>query len=78
MSICVSQFSSRYSLIHFFLSFKLFYVPTQLDGCAQPAIVTKDLAMLVYGRDGRLGPRIKHLFQVHISALKYTVPKAIL
>jgi hypothetical protein len=31
--------------------------------------VTKDLAMLVYGRDGRLGPRIKHLFQV--SSLNY-------
>ena len=35
----------------------------QLDNCASPAIVTKDLAMLVYGRDGRLGPRLKHLFQ---------------
>ena len=27
----------------------------QLENCATPAIVTKDLAMLVYGRDGRLG-----------------------
>ena len=36
----------------------------ELECCAQPAIVTKDLAMIVYGRDGRLGPRIKHLFQV--------------
>ena len=36
----------------------------KLEGCIQPAIVTKDLAMIVYGRDGRLGPRIKHLFQV--------------
>lgn len=35
----------------------------QLENCATPAIVTKDLAMLVYGRDGRLGPRLKHLFQ---------------
>ncbi|XP_023321625.1 kinesin-like protein unc-104 isoform X3 [Eurytemora carolleeae] len=35
----------------------------ELDGCAQPAIVTKDLAMIVYGRDGRLGPRLKHMFQ---------------
>merc|ERR1740128_677307 len=35
----------------------------ELEGCGQPAIVTKDLAMIVYGRDGRLGPRIKHLFQ---------------
>ena len=34
-----------------------------MDNCATPAIVTKDLAMLVYGRDGRLGPRLKHLFQ---------------
>lgn len=25
--------------------------------------MTKDLAMMVYGRDGRIGPRIKHLFQ---------------
>ena len=35
----------------------------ELENCASPAIVTKDLAMLVYGRDGRLGPRLKHLFQ---------------
>ena len=35
----------------------------QMENCASPAIVTKDLAMLVYGRDGRLGPRLKHLFQ---------------
>ena len=34
-----------------------------MENCATPAIVTKDLAMLVYGRDGRLGPRLKHLFQ---------------
>ena len=34
-----------------------------MDNCKSPAIVTKDLAMLVYGRDGRLGPRLKHLFQ---------------
>ena len=34
-----------------------------MDNCTSPAIVTKDLAMLVYGRDGRLGPRLKHLFQ---------------
>ena len=34
-----------------------------MENCASPAIVTKDLAMLVYGRDGRLGPRLKHLFQ---------------
>ena len=35
----------------------------QLESCSQPAIITKDLAMIVYGRDGRLGPRLKHLFQ---------------
>ena len=35
----------------------------ELETCAQPAIITKDLAMIVYGRDGRLGPRLKHLFQ---------------
>ena len=35
----------------------------EMENCASPAIVTKDLAMLVYGRDGRLGPRLKHLFQ---------------
>lgn len=34
-----------------------------MDNCTSPAIITKDLAMLVYGRDGRLGPRLKHLFQ---------------
>ena len=36
----------------------------ELEDCVQPAIVTKDLAMIVYGRDGRLGPRLKQLFQV--------------
>jgi hypothetical protein len=35
--------------------------------------VTKDLAMLVYGRDGRLGPRIKHLFQVYCSGVHHTI-----
>ncbi len=45
----------------------------QLEGCAQPAIVTKDLAMLVYGRDGRLGPRIKHLFQVYSTVQECTI-----
>ena len=38
----------------------------EMDNCSSPAIITKDLAMLVYGRDGRLGPRLKHLFQVSI------------
>ena len=36
----------------------------ELESAFSPAIVTKDLAMMVYGRgDGRIGPRIKHLFQ---------------
>ncbi|XP_059085129.1 kinesin-like protein unc-104 isoform X3 [Tigriopus californicus] len=35
----------------------------ELENAGGPAIITKDLAMIVYGRDGRLGPRIKHLFQ---------------
>ena len=35
----------------------------ELDNCASPAIVTKDLAMLVYGRDGRLGNNFVFNFQ---------------
>ena len=36
----------------------------ELESAFSPAIVTKDLAMMVYGRgDGRIGPRIKNLFQ---------------
>ncbi|XP_055694171.1 kinesin-like protein unc-104 isoform X11 [Lutzomyia longipalpis] len=35
----------------------------ELDNCARPAIVTKDLSMIIYGRDARTGPRsLKHLF----------------
>lgn len=35
----------------------------QLENCARPAIVTKDLSMVIYGRDARTGPRsLKHLF----------------
>lgn len=35
----------------------------QLDNCARPAIVTKDLSMVIYGRDARTGPRsLKNLF----------------
>ena len=37
----------------------------ELENASAPAIITKDLAMMVYGRDGRLGPRLKHLFQVN-------------
>uniref|UniRef100_A0A6B2EA80 Kinesin-like protein unc-104 n=1 Tax=Phlebotomus kandelakii TaxID=1109342 RepID=A0A6B2EA80_9DIPT len=35
----------------------------ELENCARPAIVTKDLSMIIYGRDARTGPRsLKHLF----------------
>lgn len=35
----------------------------QLENCARPAIITKDLSMVIYGRDARTGPRsLKHLF----------------
>lgn len=34
-----------------------------MANCARPAIITKDLSMIIYGRDARTGPRsIKHLF----------------
>jgi kinesin family protein 1 len=35
----------------------------QLENCGRPAIITKDLSMIIYGRDARTGPRsLKHLF----------------
>ncbi|XP_073844319.1 kinesin family member unc-104 isoform X8 [Musca autumnalis] len=35
----------------------------ELENCARPAIITKDLSMIIYGRDARTGPRsLKHLF----------------
>ncbi|XP_076053656.1 kinesin family member unc-104 isoform X4 [Oratosquilla oratoria] len=35
----------------------------ELENCAQPAIITKDLCMVVYGRDSRTIPRsLRHLF----------------
>lgn len=35
----------------------------QLENCGRPAIVTKDLSMVIYGRDARTGPRsLKNLF----------------
>ncbi|RZF34007.1 hypothetical protein LSTR_LSTR012352 [Laodelphax striatellus] len=35
----------------------------ELENCGRPAIVTKDLSMIIYGRDARTGPRsLKHLF----------------
>lgn len=34
-----------------------------MENCARPAIITKDLSMIIYGRDARTGPRsLKHLF----------------
>lgn len=48
-------------VIYFPHLFSLFF--TQLDNCARPAIITKDLSMIIYGRDARTGPRsLKHLF----------------
>lgn len=44
-------------------SLKLNLTPLQLENCARPAIITKDLSMVIYGRDARTGPRsLKHLF----------------
>ncbi|XP_046405609.1 kinesin-like protein unc-104 isoform X2 [Ischnura elegans] len=35
----------------------------ELENCGRPAIITKDLSMIIYGRDARTGPRsLKHLF----------------
>lgn len=35
----------------------------ELENCARPAIITKDLSMVIYGRDARTGPRsLKNLF----------------
>ncbi|KAJ8959613.1 hypothetical protein NQ318_021799 [Aromia moschata] len=35
----------------------------ELENCGRPAIITKDLSMIMYGRDARTGPRsLKHLF----------------
>ncbi|GLH09165.1 Kinesin-like protein unc-104 [Gryllus bimaculatus] len=35
----------------------------ELENCGQPAIITKDLSMIIYGRDARTGPRsLKGLF----------------
>ncbi|XP_050522647.1 kinesin-like protein unc-104 isoform X9 [Daktulosphaira vitifoliae] len=35
----------------------------ELENCGCPAIITKDLSMVIYGRDSRTGPRsLKHLF----------------
>uniref|UniRef100_A0A1B6CXY8 PH domain-containing protein n=1 Tax=Clastoptera arizonana TaxID=38151 RepID=A0A1B6CXY8_9HEMI len=38
----------------------------ELENCGRPAIITKDLSMIIYGRDARTGPRsLKHLFTGH-------------
>ncbi|KAF7995732.1 hypothetical protein HCN44_006839 [Aphidius gifuensis] len=35
----------------------------EIENCGRPAIITKDLSMIIYGRDARVGPRsLKHLF----------------
>ncbi|KAK0166439.1 hypothetical protein PV328_004859 [Microctonus aethiopoides] len=35
----------------------------ELENCGRPGIITKDLSMIIYGRDARVGPRsLKHLF----------------
>ena len=35
----------------------------QIENCGRPAIITKDLSMVLYGRDARAAPRsLKHLF----------------
>ncbi|KAF4530219.1 hypothetical protein B566_EDAN017956 [Ephemera danica] len=35
----------------------------RVENCGRPAIITKDLSMVLYGRDARTGPRsLKHLF----------------
>ncbi|XP_060522823.1 kinesin-like protein unc-104 isoform X4 [Cylas formicarius] len=35
----------------------------ELENCGRPAIITKDLSMIIYGRDARTGPRsLRHLF----------------
>jgi kinesin family member 1 len=34
-----------------------------LENCLRPVIITKDLSMIIYGRDARIGPRsLKNLF----------------
>ena len=41
----------------------LFLLSKQLENCLRPVIITKDLSMVIYGRDARIGPRsLKSLF----------------
>lgn len=43
----------------------------QLENNAQPAIITKDLCMVVYGRDSRTIPRsLRHLFSGNYGSYK--------
>lgn len=45
------------------IAIKRFCFFFQLENCGRPAIITKDLSMVIYGRDARTGPRsFKHLF----------------
>lgn len=45
---------------HIFLTISAYM---ELENCGRPAIITKDLSMVIYGRDARTGPRsLKHLF----------------
>ena len=40
-----------------------YFLHRQLENCGRPAIVTKDLSMIIHGRDARVGPRtLKDLF----------------
>lgn len=43
--------------------FFFFFFTKQLENCLRPVIITKDLSMVIYGRDARIGPRsLKSLF----------------
>ena len=54
----------NYVNIHvFFVELTFTHGVLQLENCGRPAIITKDLSMIIYGRDARTGPRtLKHLF----------------
>ena len=50
-----------YNHLHYGISYCEKIYSFQLENCAQPAIITKDLCMVVYGRDSRTIPRsIRH------------------
>ncbi|KAG5673594.1 hypothetical protein PVAND_003627 [Polypedilum vanderplanki] len=57
-SILLNRVSQTNETVYITLSAYL-----ELENCARPAIITKDLSMVIYGRDARIGPRsLKHLF----------------